>query len=369
MQKINSKYFSAITSLLVGISVLFFISFFLPSAKIRAQSEELSVETTHYSVLSSNVFVLGGAYFNNIDRKPLTTYFEYKRDDSIINDNDFNVDIDLDDPEDRQETIKIVRGEGVKESGEFHSSPSLQLSSTYYFRAMGYFNDNESEKFYGRTLSFRTGFPYPGSLQIPFTVEFDEQEDTNEPPTPRAVTYTPPVCEAVTETLVNGVCVEKASTPLIPSAPPSFPPDTPPSSPPVPPGVGSTDTDSVDSGSSLVKCGTVKYKKGEEKDENGNDKEGLIKNPCGFKDFITLINNVITFILKYMVVPIAAIMFAYAGFLLITAGGEAAGARTKAKNIFMNALIGLIIAVGAWLIVKTLIEIIGYEGIGTSFLG
>jgi Type IV secretion system pilin len=81
---------------------------------------------------------------------------------------------------------------------------------------------------------------------------------------------------------------------------------------------------------------------------------------CSFNDLMTLVNNVITFILYYMAVPIAAIMFAYAGFLMVTAGGEAAGARTKAKGIFFHAVIGLIIAVAAFLIIKLILSILGY---------
>lgn len=83
---------------------------------------------------------------------------------------------------------------------------------------------------------------------------------------------------------------------------------------------------------------------------------------CGWNDLMTLINNVITFILKYMAIPISAIMFAYAGFLLVTAGGEAAHARTKAKEIFMNTLIGLVLAIGSWLIISTILAILGWEG-------
>ncbi|OGI67449.1 hypothetical protein A2823_00970 [Candidatus Nomurabacteria bacterium RIFCSPHIGHO2_01_FULL_41_91] len=88
---------------------------------------------------------------------------------------------------------------------------------------------------------------------------------------------------------------------------------------------------------------------------------------CGWGQLMGLVDNVITFILKYMAVPIAAIMFAYAGFLLVTAGGEAAGARTKAKSIFTNAAIGLILAVAAWLIIKTILAILGYEGAWIGF--
>lgn len=87
---------------------------------------------------------------------------------------------------------------------------------------------------------------------------------------------------------------------------------------------------------------------------------------CTYNDLMTLIYRVIKFILYDMVIPIAAIMFAYAGFLLVTAGGEAAHARTKAKSIFWNAVFGLIIAVAAFLIVKTILSILGYNGPGLN---
>ncbi len=83
---------------------------------------------------------------------------------------------------------------------------------------------------------------------------------------------------------------------------------------------------------------------------------------CDFYALMALVNKVINFILVGMVVPIAAIMFAYAGFELITAGGESAHARTQAKKIFFNAVIGLVIAVAAWLIVSTVLSILGYDG-------
>ena len=82
---------------------------------------------------------------------------------------------------------------------------------------------------------------------------------------------------------------------------------------------------------------------------------------CDFNALMALVNTVIHFILFYMAIPIAAIMSAYAGFLMVTAGGEAAGARTKAKSIFTNALIGLVIACAAWLIVKLILSILGYN--------
>lgn len=88
---------------------------------------------------------------------------------------------------------------------------------------------------------------------------------------------------------------------------------------------------------------------------------------CGWTELMDLVNKVINFILFKMAVPIAAIMFAYAGFLLVTAGGEAAGARTKAKSIFTNAVLGLVIAVAAWLIISTILSILGYQGAWIGF--
>ena len=90
--------------------------------------------------------------------------------------------------------------------------------------------------------------------------------------------------------------------------------------------------------------------------------------PCDFNALMALINTIVKFILFDMAIPIAAIMFAYAGFLMVTAGGEAAGARTKAKSIFTNAVFGLVLAVAAWLIVNTILSILGYTGDWIGFV-
>jgi hypothetical protein len=81
---------------------------------------------------------------------------------------------------------------------------------------------------------------------------------------------------------------------------------------------------------------------------------------CGFNEFLTMVNNVVHFVIFEMAVPIAAIMFAYAGFLLVTSGGETSK-REKAKKIFWNVALGLIFAVAAWLIVHELLNVVGYD--------
>lgn len=98
-----------------------------------------------------------------------------------------------------------------------------------------------------------------------------------------------------------------------------------------------------------------------------NNSSNLKQCDWRWNELLTLVNNIIGFILQGMVIPIAAIMFAYAGFLFITAGGEAAHARTKAKSIFSDAIIGLLISVAAFLIIKTLLLILGYQGSWIGF--
>ena len=94
---------------------------------------------------------------------------------------------------------------------------------------------------------------------------------------------------------------------------------------------------------------------------------GLVacKENCDFNDFMVLVDTVIKFILYKMAIPIAAIMFAYAGFELVSSGGSTEK-RGVAKNVFTNTIIGLIVAVAAFLIIKTILSILGYEG---AFIG
>ena len=89
--------------------------------------------------------------------------------------------------------------------------------------------------------------------------------------------------------------------------------------------------------------------------------QGLVScDECGFSDILTLINKVTTFIFENLVIPIAAIAFAYAGFELLTSGGETSK-KEKAKKIFTDVAIGLIIAAAAFLIVQTILSVLGYD--------
>ena len=94
--------------------------------------------------------------------------------------------------------------------------------------------------------------------------------------------------------------------------------------------------------------------------------DNSIAQPCNFNALMVLINNIINFILYGMVIPIAAILFAYAGFELVTSGGSTEK-RGIAKKVFTNVVIGLVIAMSCWLIVKLVLGILGYTGTWVPF--
>lgn len=95
---------------------------------------------------------------------------------------------------------------------------------------------------------------------------------------------------------------------------------------------------------------------------NTADDKGVIAKPCDFNALMTLINNLISFAIFYLALPISAIMFAYAGFLMVTAGESASEARSTAKGIFLDTVKGLLIALMCWVIVHSIFEILGYQG-------
>ena len=85
---------------------------------------------------------------------------------------------------------------------------------------------------------------------------------------------------------------------------------------------------------------------------------------CGFAHLVTLVANIIDLGI-YIVVMGSAILFAYAGFLYMTAAGNQ-GQVSKAHHIFLNVAIGLVIALAAWLIVKLIVNILapGFINLG-----
>ncbi|HSE56741.1 MAG TPA: hypothetical protein VLB02_01505 [Candidatus Paceibacterota bacterium] len=89
-------------------------------------------------------------------------------------------------------------------------------------------------------------------------------------------------------------------------------------------------------------------------------------NECDFNDIMQLINNLINFSIEFLVLPIFIAILIYAGFLYLTANGKP-GVHAKVRKMLLNALLGLLIVLCSWLIVKVLITTLGYKE-GLKFL-
>ncbi len=92
-----------------------------------------------------------------------------------------------------------------------------------------------------------------------------------------------------------------------------------------------------------------------------SDGRRTITEQCNFNSFIELINNVIDFLLFKIAAPLAALALCIAGAQLLFSGGSSEKV-TKAKKIIKNVIIGYIIALAAWLIIKTIFVTLGFKG-------
>lgn len=90
--------------------------------------------------------------------------------------------------------------------------------------------------------------------------------------------------------------------------------------------------------------------------------EGL---DCDFNSLLKLANNIINFLLKTIALPLFALLFFYIGWLFMTSSANP-NQRSKAKSILKNSIIGFVIAMAAFVIIKTILVSLGYEG--TTFL-
>lgn len=93
--------------------------------------------------------------------------------------------------------------------------------------------------------------------------------------------------------------------------------------------------------------------------------KGNFTDPCDFNMVMNIINNVITYLLVVLATPLFAIIIVYTGWLYLSASANSENI-SKAKGIFKNALIGYVIALAAWLIVKTILATLEFKG--ESFL-
>jgi len=102
-------------------------------------------------------------------------------------------------------------------------------------------------------------------------------------------------------------------------------------------------------------CDTAEYTKMDDGSWNrtSDAKSGEVEPPeqCGFNDLRTLTQNVLDWLVTISI-SLAALMFAYAGWLYLSAQGDTNQVQ-QAHKVFTNVGIGLVLVIGAWVIVYT----------------
>lgn len=78
---------------------------------------------------------------------------------------------------------------------------------------------------------------------------------------------------------------------------------------------------------------------------------------AGWGAVITVINNIIRFLLTLVIVFIAPLMLAYSGFLFVVNPVNSGGI-AKAKSILLNTIIGIVIALAGWMIVDAIMAVL-----------
>ncbi len=88
---------------------------------------------------------------------------------------------------------------------------------------------------------------------------------------------------------------------------------------------------------------------------------------CVLNDFIRMIRRIISYIFIIMI-PLAAIVFAYSGYLLLSSGGNTQK-REAAKKAIQNLLIGIAIFLLAWVIINLVVSTLGLKSDFNIFFG
>jgi len=81
---------------------------------------------------------------------------------------------------------------------------------------------------------------------------------------------------------------------------------------------------------------------------------------------IVVINNIISFLITLAIVFVTPIMIAYAGFLYVVNPVDPSGIK-KAKEILMNTVIGIVVALAGWLIVDAVMAVLTTGPDGPTF--
>lgn len=78
---------------------------------------------------------------------------------------------------------------------------------------------------------------------------------------------------------------------------------------------------------------------------------------CEIKDFFTMLSNIYTFIVFYIVTPLAVLVITIGAIILLSSAGNPGGASMGRKMIY-SAIIGTVLALCAWVIVNFVLSTI-----------
>lgn len=86
---------------------------------------------------------------------------------------------------------------------------------------------------------------------------------------------------------------------------------------------------------------------------------------CDFCDGLRVFQNIVSIIFQ-IAIPLAVVFIVYGGIRLMTSGGSEQGVST-AKEIIKSAVIGLAIALSAWILINIVISLIAGSAYGIDF--
>ena len=82
---------------------------------------------------------------------------------------------------------------------------------------------------------------------------------------------------------------------------------------------------------------------------------------CGITDFFTMLVNVYSFIVLLIATPAAVIAITFAAILMMVSAGNP-GLMGRGKQILIFAIIGLVLSFGSYLIINSVLGILGFSG-------
>lgn len=87
---------------------------------------------------------------------------------------------------------------------------------------------------------------------------------------------------------------------------------------------------------------------------SGVEAQGNLQ-PCTLCSLVQLAQNILNAAI-FLAVFMSALLFAYAGWLYVS--NEAIGEQQRAKGLFTDVTVGLVIILGAWLFIDTLMKVL-----------